>query len=391
MNILPNSNVSRRINFYLNEMHNAVYIFIVMKKYRLAFFVVAQKILRKVFKYNLTPPLPIQVNIETTSVCNLQCPVCPTGDGSLKRDIPIMSFEVVKKIIDDIKSFTGRVYLHNYGEPFMNKDLIKMIRYTKDAGMYVKLSTNGEFFYSKEFARKVVQSGIDYMFVSVDGKDQETHEKYRIGSKFHKVTRGLKFITEAKNELKSATPKIEIQFLVTKHNEHQRGDMKQFAQQVGANVYAERIFGACSGDKEEAGKWISDDPESTLLRVDEKTGTVDYAGEYLSNCNRLYTYLVVNSDGSVSPCIEDPYVVNNMGNVHEQSIRDIWKGSAYKELRNKIKLSRKDIPNCNSCSYGKTKSKTWKTEHYIKPSTSIEAPALVRESKIDEIEIKISN
>ena len=181
----------------------------------------------------------------------------------------------------------GKVYLHNYGEPFLNKDLLKMITYAKDASLYVKLSTNGEFFHSSEYARTLVKSGIDYLFVSVDGKDQETHEKYRIGSDFGKVTEGFKFLTDAKKELNSSTPIIELQFLRTKHNEHQRDQMKQFAAQLGANVYAERTFGACSGDKELAEQYISDDLESTLLRV-KGNGDIDYAGEFMNYCYWVY-------------------------------------------------------------------------------------------------------
>jgi radical SAM protein with 4Fe4S-binding SPASM domain len=346
------------------EIYNGLYIFIELKRYRLVLFVIAQKFFHIVFKIDIIPPLPIQVNIEVSSICNLRCPVCPTGAGSLKRAKPLMSYEDFKKIIDEIKWFTGKVYLHNYGEPFLNKDLLKMITYAKDAGLYVKLSTNGEFFHSREYARTFVESGVDYLFVSVDGKDQETHEKYRIGSDFDKVTEGFKFLTAAKKEVESSTPVIELQFLRTKNNEHQRDQMKNFAEQLGANVYAERIFGACSGDKALAEKYISDDPESTLLRVKE-SGTIDYAGEYINYCHWVTAFMVINSDGAVSPCIEDPFVEHTMGNIHEQSIKDIWKGKEYKKLREKIKTNRKNITVCNSCSHAKTESCLWKTEDII--------------------------
>lgn len=352
--------IRRRMKVFLNE----IYIFIKMKRYLLALFVLVQKFFHIVFKFDIIPPLPIQVNIEVSSICNLRCPVCPTGAGTLKRTKPLMSYEDLKKIIDEIKWFTGKVYLHNYGEPFLNKDLLKMIKYAKDAGLHVKLSTNGEFFHSREFAKNFVKSGVDYLFVSVDGKDQETHEKYRIGSDFDKVIEGFKFLTAAKKELTSSTPVIELQFLRTKNNEHQRDQMKQFAEQLGANVYAERTFGACSGDKELAEKYISDDPKSTLLRVNDN-GDIDYAGEFINYCYWVFGFMVINSDGTVSPCIEDPFVEHNMGNIYEQSIKDIWKGKEYKKLREKIKKNRKNIPVCNSCSHAKTESCLWKTEHII--------------------------
>ena len=331
----------------------------------LALFVVIQKFLQVVFKFDIVPPLPIYIHIEVSSICNLRCPLCPTGVGTLKRTKHLMSYEDFKKIIDEIKWFNGKVILHHFGEPFLNKDLLKMIKYAKDAGLYVKLSTNGEFFHSKEYAKIFIRSGIDYVFVSVDGKDQETHEKYRIGSDFNKVTEGFKFLTDAKKELKSLTPIIELQFLRTKYNEHQRDQMQQFAEQLGADVYAERIFGACSGDKELAEKFTLDDPESTLLRVKDN-GEIDYAGEYINYCYWIYSFMVINSDGTASTCIEDPFVEHNMGNIHERSIKDIWKGEEYKILRKKMKTDRKSIPVCNACSHAKTESFFWKKEYIIK-------------------------
>lgn len=341
-----------------------IYIFIKIKKYLLVLFLLVQKFLQEVFKLEIIPPLPIQINIEVSSICNLRCPLCPTGVEKIKRTKQLMNYEDFKKIIDEIRWFAGKVFLHHYGEPFLNKDLLKMIKYAKDAGLYVNLSTNGEFFHSREYAKDIIRSGIDYLFVSVDGKDQETHEKYRIGSDFNKVTEGFKFLTDAKKELKSLTPVVELQFLRTKYNEHQRDQMKQFAKQLGADVYAERILGACSGDKELAGKYMSDDPGSTLLRVKDN-GDIDYAGEFINYCYWVNALMVINSDGTVSPCIEDPFVENNMGNIHERSIKDIWKGEEYKILRKKIKAKRKNIAVCNSCSHAKTESVFWKKEYII--------------------------
>ena len=54
-----------------------------------------------------------------------------------------------------------------------------------------------------------------------------------------------------------------------------------------------------------------------------------------------------------------------MGNVHEQSIKDIWKGEEYKKLRKQIKTDRKNIPVCNFCSHAKTESCLWKKEYIL--------------------------
>jgi len=69
------------------------------------------------------PPI---VMIEPTNICNLKCPMCPSGNGSLKREKGYMDFPLFQKIIDEIakKIFSG-CFVES-SEPFLNKDFLKM-------------------------------------------------------------------------------------------------------------------------------------------------------------------------------------------------------------------------------------------------------------------------
>src|SRR3989338_1927463 len=78
-------------------------------------------------KVNYLPPC---LFIEITNRCNLSCSTCPLGTelaykGYNKADI---SFEQFKKIINEIPSLIY-VTLQGIGEPLLNKDVIKMIKY----------------------------------------------------------------------------------------------------------------------------------------------------------------------------------------------------------------------------------------------------------------------
>lgn len=75
--------------------------------------------------------LPYEYFIDIGNICNLKCPLCPTGTNSKKRNKKIMSFDVYKKIFNKIKKYAFLVKLYNWGEPFLNKDLFKIIDYTK--------------------------------------------------------------------------------------------------------------------------------------------------------------------------------------------------------------------------------------------------------------------
>ena len=79
-----------------------------------------------------SPPV---VMIEPTNICNLQCPLCPSGNGTLKRAKGYMDLDVFKKIINDIEKTAFMVVLWNQGEPYLNKDFSKMVKYASDRGL----------------------------------------------------------------------------------------------------------------------------------------------------------------------------------------------------------------------------------------------------------------
>ena len=61
--------------------------------------------------------------------------------------------------------------------------------------------------------------GLDVLIFSMDGTNQETYEKYRVGGNFKLVFETLQRISQAKERLNSKTPLVELQFIVFKHNQ----------------------------------------------------------------------------------------------------------------------------------------------------------------------------
>src|SRR4051794_8895077 len=70
---------------------------------------------------------PVKLTIEPTSICDLRCPLCPTGAGTLRREKGMLSFSNFRKVIDDLDPFLCRVVLWNYGESFINPSIFDMI------------------------------------------------------------------------------------------------------------------------------------------------------------------------------------------------------------------------------------------------------------------------
>jgi len=207
----------------------------------------------------------------------------------------------------------------------------------------------------KKFCRQLVQSGLQYLIICLDGTDQKTLSRYRRGSSFKKIEDGFKLINEAKKSLNSKTPTIELQFILMKHNEHQAKKIKQIARNLGADVYAEKTVGIDFNDPEfqQLAKNLLPKDLSWSRYRRGKSGQFLLKGKIPDSCSWVYQTAVINSDGTVVPCCYDLYSDHVMGNVFQEKLINIWRNKKYQAFRKQIKQKRKNIPICNSCSEGR--------------------------------------
>jgi radical SAM protein with 4Fe4S-binding SPASM domain len=324
-------------------------------QYEIVYEIVLHRLRKKLGFKDILPPLPFSLMIEPTNSCNLRCPTCPTGSGKSKRPKRMMSFSEFKMIIDEGKGNVKNITLWNYGEPFLNNDIINMIKYATSTGMHVITSTNGGFFKSKEFCLEIVKSGLQNLIICLDGANQETISRYRIGAKFNEIENGYKLLLEAKKFLVSKTPIIELQFILMKHNEGQRNDMKLLAKELGVDIYTEKTVGIDYNDPEfqNMAKELLPNDFSLSRYCLKEDGTFALKGNIPNHCFTVYEQSVINSDGDVVPCCYDLYSEYVMGNVLKESLKTIWKNDKYQSFRNQIEKDRKSIPMCNICSEGR--------------------------------------
>jgi MoaA/NifB/PqqE/SkfB family radical SAM enzyme len=142
--------------------------------------------------------LPFVLMIEPTNLCNLRCPLCPSGDGRLTRARGMMDRATFDRILKQTKGAVKLLQLWNQGEPLLHPDLPWMIRRAKQHGMFVSMSTNGHPLADPSTAKKIVRSGLDHLIVSVDGATQETYARYRRGGNLQTVLRGIEHCVQAR-------------------------------------------------------------------------------------------------------------------------------------------------------------------------------------------------
>lgn len=288
---------------------------------------------------------PYMMLIEPTNLCNLRCPMCPTGNGTMTRAKGFMSFETFKKIIDEMGDYLLTLTLMNYGEPFLNKDACKMIRYAKAKNINVVTCTNGHYFETKESAMELVKSGIDTITIALDGATAETQLKYRVNSDFEKVLTSIKNVVTARNSLGLKKPTIKMQFILMKHNEHEIDKIRKIAKEFGVDALS--IKTAWVNNKAEAEKFLPTDKK--WWRYDVTEEGIKWRVPITNSCPKLWNSTLVNWDGSIVPCCNDMYAKHVFGNLNEAGIKNVWNSKRYESFRKQVVTDKKKIPICSNC------------------------------------------
>lgn len=289
---------------------------------------------------------PFFIAVETSNYCNLHCPECPVGMRADSKIKPAyFNLEVFKKLIDEQKQTLLHVILYFQGEPFLNNQLSEFIEYAHNANIYTSTSTNGQFL-NKKNAKDVVLSGLDRLIVSIDGATQEIYESYRVGGKLHKVLDGVTEVVYWKNELKSSTPLLEIQFIVFRTNEHQLFEMKKLAKSLGADRLTFKT--AQLYDFENGNKFLTTIQKYSRYKL-RRDGKYHIKGNQPNHCWRLWSGAVINANGEVLPCCFDKASDFSFGNINEKPFANIWHNKKASGFRGSILQNRKQYEICRNC------------------------------------------
>ena len=269
---------------------------------------------------------PLTLIIENTGRCNLKCPMCPREFGEYPAED--FDFDLFKRIIDEIRSETELVFPWGLGEPLLNPDLFRMIRYCRDAGIYTVVSTNATLL-NKERSRQLLESGLDNLIIAFDGTTPEVYEKYRKNAKFHRVRQNILRFLEMKREVGSDIFVV-MQMVRLPGNQHQVRDYQRM--------------------------WSIDGVDEIRIKEDEVViPEVALEERVHHNRRRNPCYQLwqgpahINYGGDFRPCCH-MYNRAPIGNVKEKSVYDLWNSDSMVKLRQAhLDGDLTDYPECQNC------------------------------------------
>jgi radical SAM protein with 4Fe4S-binding SPASM domain len=304
---------------------------------------------------------PLSVSIEPTNKCNLHCPECPSGMKELTRPRGNMEMDLFRSIMDQLSPELSYLTLYFQGEPYMNSHFTEMVRYARSKKIYVTSSTNGHFM-TREMARKTVESGLNRLIVSLDGTDQTAYESYRVGGSLEQVTRGISQLVEVKREMNSSHPRIIVQFLVLKSNEHQVEAVKKLGRSLGVDkveLKSAQFYAFKQGNPLMPVNLKYARYRRIGQQDGEQKGKFILKNSFPSHCFRMWSGCVITWDGEVVPCCYDKDATHSFGNIGRQPFTSIWRSKSYDDFRRQILHHREKIAICQNCTEGMGFSAVW--------------------------------
>ena len=133
---------------------------------------------------------PAEIIIDPINSCHLQCPLCPTGQHVNSRPKGKMTYESYQRIIDELDRWLYKVRFYSWGEPLMHEDICRMIGYAAERNIGTEVSSHLNILKEND-ARRIVESGLEMLIISLDGADEKTYSQYRVGGDFNKVPENM--------------------------------------------------------------------------------------------------------------------------------------------------------------------------------------------------------
>lgn len=148
---------------------------------------------------NIETDFPKYIELQTNSLCNGKCVVCPYDEISKKYKAEAMNNEGIEKIIKECDFYKQKIermipYLNN--EPTLDKRLIDILRRIKKEGHYIELSSNFSGMTENDMECIIKEKLVDDFRISFFGGDVKTYSELMPGLNFESTVKKIKMFSE---------------------------------------------------------------------------------------------------------------------------------------------------------------------------------------------------
>jgi MoaA/NifB/PqqE/SkfB family radical SAM enzyme len=273
-----------------------------------------------------------------------------------------LTYDEFRSIVDQFPVL-DRVVLHGLGEPLLNKDLPKMIRYLKERGTYVLFNSNGILLNEKR-GQALIHAGLDEYRLSMDGSTREVYARVRGVDAFDKIWRNVRAFIAMQKEQDAQKPAVSLWFTAMRENLQDLPGLIDLAAEAGVReVYMQRLVyfeAGLAASKQSLFRKASYDELMLVQRCEQQCKELgitfsaagsatplesilrDFGERPWSGCQRPYSLTYITSSGNVLSCCFAPFGHRSakeyreervLGNIFQESIEEIWQGERYEAFR----------------------------------------------------------
>jgi radical SAM protein with 4Fe4S-binding SPASM domain len=294
---------------------------------------------------------PTKITVESGNVCNLRCPLCPTGQRDRSARKGMLPMETFEKILAELGRDLITIRLYNWGEPLLNGDLVRMCELAYARRVSVKISSHLNDL-SPEVAEGLLRAKVKKIYVSADAATPATYAIYRRGGEFKRVVDNVRMLVRKQRELGAHFTRIVWLFHVFRHNAHEIAAARRLAAELGVALQlnhartdmGREIFETAEEALARDGDWLPEEAELCAYDLEQASAQREPV------CHLPWRDAAINWDGTVLPCCSVYSEKHGYGNLHDAPFREIWNGPLYTDARREI-LARGETRDtvCKTC------------------------------------------
>lgn len=269
------------------------------------------------YRYEMFPYLhivdeyPPYLQIEPTSLCNYRCVFCYETDPTFTKKsngyMGHMTLDLFKRVVDQAAGNVEFISLASRGEPLLCRDIERMLAYTRDKFLNLKMNTNASLL-DERMCHAILQSGIKTLVISADAAEEPLYSQLRVGGQLDKVLSNVeRFKTIRETQYKDSN--IIMRVSGVKFLEEQNIDSM------------EKLW----GDLVDQVAFVNYNPwENTYQRPVNNLATP---------CSDLWRRMFVWWDGRINPCDVDYKSTLAVGSLESATLTESWRSEVYQRLR----------------------------------------------------------
>lgn len=318
---------------------------------------------------------PRNFDISLTNNCNLRCLYCYhfSNEAEKGEDLKVEQWLDFFKVLE--KNGTLSVCLAG-GEPFIYKDLKRIIDGVVESKMRFSFLTNGTLI-DDDIAEYISNTKrCNYIQVSIDGHESDVNDATRGKGVLENAKRGLKI-------LQKYNIPITVRVTINRHNVHYLNEIAKFLfEEIGLSNFSTNsagYIGLCRENSdsiqltvEERGiamQTIVDLNKKYDNRISGAAGPIAEArmwtemieaakekkepfrnGGHLTACGCIWSKLAIRADGTIIPCNQLSHI--ELGHISKDDIKEIWMNHPeLKKLRERKEIPLSNFESCRDCPY----------------------------------------